>query len=37
MCLWDLTNGSLLALFTSDAAFSACEVTNDGLGIVLGN
>lgn len=25
-----------MALFTPDAAFSACEVTNDGLGIVLG-
>lgn len=28
--------GSLMALFTPDAAFSACEVTNDGLGIILG-
>ncbi|ODM93765.1 NACHT and WD repeat domain-containing protein 2 [Orchesella cincta] len=36
ICLWDLTNGSLLALFTPDTAFSACEVTNDGLGIMIG-
>lgn len=28
--------GSLLALFTPDAAFSACEVTNDGIGVALG-
>ncbi|OXA64251.1 NACHT and WD repeat domain-containing protein 2 [Folsomia candida] len=36
VCLWDLATGTLFASFTPDLPYSACEVSNDGCGVVFG-